>query len=158
MQILARSASASVLIDVMRGSWQPQSPVWKGRVNPGVCLISASSGWGKKVRTLHWLMSSRPWAPHYRLTSPSPHSLPCQAWATSNSPLPTQSQPVITRHRATVGWAGTDMSEPLRGKDFCHCVFVCGVCVDLHSCHLSNYSVLSCLFVWYESLSLGCVS
>lgn len=107
-------------------------------------------------------MSSRSCAPHYRLTSPSPHSLPCQAWATSNSPLPTQSQPVITRHSATVGWAGTDTSDPLRGKDFaivCFCISVCLECVMWFALVLSVKLLSPELFICLvESLVLGCIS
>lgn len=81
-------------------------------------------------------------------------SATCQAWAASNGPLPTQSQAVITRHAATDGWAGADMSDPLGGGRFftfvivylyvCECVGArVGACVCIRTSNMSKY----CFFV-----------
>jgi len=134
---------------------------WRGEIT--VVYPTASAG-AQKARTIPWLVSSWPRASDNSQTPHGlslPHSFPsqsatCQAWAASNGPLPTQSQPVITHHTATAGWAGSDTSDPLRGKvffTFCYRVFVY-VCpsVSEFAGHLSNYSVRSGFFVWSNSL------
>lgn len=192
LQILTRSRLERILIDVMRGSWQPQGPeVWKGRDNRGLPV-----SWQPRLGARQPGHSPDWWAPGSELQTTGqppppprslPHSLPrqsatCQAWAASNGPLPTQSQAVITRHTATDGWAGTDTSDPLRGRGFllllsCTCVcvsdvrvFMCVrvqvICQTTLSLAVSLFGLRACLSMYIRKVvctarahnSQGCMS
>lgn len=130
LKILTRSRLEWILIDVMRGSWQPQGlEVWKGRDNPGLPI-----SWQPRLGVRQPGHSPDWWAPCPDLQtkgqslSPSPypisypdrvepvrHELPQTALCPHNHSqwLPSH------RHR----WMGKP-AESERFFYFCYCVFV----------------------------------
>lgn len=144
-----------ILIHVMRGSWQPQGPVWGGGCYPwSTCLLIARQpahtpdwwGPGPELQTCRPTPAAPPTPTHPLPQSLHRQSATCQVWDASNGPLPTQSLAVITRHTAMDGWAGTDLSDPLREREGFFFGLCFRVCVSMCVRPLSNYSVFSCFF------------
>lgn len=178
LQILTRSRLEWILIDVMRGSWQPQGPeVWRGKDNRGLPLSwqlrlgarqpGHSPDWwasGPELQTYRPTPTTPfPYAiPYPGRVQPVRHEPPLTALCPHNhkqwlpvTPPQTNGQALIR----LIHWEGEVFY-------FCYCVFVrvclyvcgwmcAGVCVCVRVCtgHLSNYSVLSLFFV-KESVSV----
>lgn len=162
LQILTRSRLERILIDVMRGSWQPQGPeVWKGRDNRSLPV-----SWQPRLGARQPGHSPDWWAPGpelqtYRPThthpSPSPYPIPYPGRV-----QPVRHEPSLTalcphNHRQWLPVTpprmdGQALIRLTRWEGELFYFTSMRACVRKHAGHLSNYSVLSCIFVQSESL------